>query len=361
MPRRTTSLVLNAFTRASEATRRTVWWLMAASAAMIALQVWDVWWRWNPSGIAELLSVGAAVIGMLLLGLVSTIGSANAVFSAAEDDDLRPVLVALPLVAFAAGTLISAAIAFMIARGLLGIHPARVVGIVILLLLALAFAWITIRDTTRLLFDHAERRGQQAASARAALADAKLAALQARMQPHFLFNALNTVASLVKSDPEAAEATVEDLSAILRASLKRGDATTWPIREELALVRAFVAVEQRRLGHRLSVEWKIDSGTANEAVPALSLQPLVENAIKHGIAPRLEGGALSVRVERVGQSVRATVEDNGDGFRRGWTEGVGLGNLRQRIESLYGGAGALTVNAGPPARVTMTVPAMNVE
>jgi sensor histidine kinase YesM len=330
---------------------------MAASAMMIAIQVWDVWGRWGPSAMAELLSVCLAVSGIVLLGLVSAIGSGSAVFSAADEDDLRPVLAALPQVAFAAGVLISAAIAFMIARGLLGIHPLRVVGLSLFLVLALTFAWITIRDTTRVLFDHAERRGRQVASARAQLADAKMAVLQARMQPHFLFNALNTVAALVRTDPDAAEATVEDLSAILRASLKPGDATTWPVREEVTLVRAYAGVEQRRLGSRLNVMWKIAPAALDAAIPTLSLQPLVENAIKHGIAARLHGGAFTIEIDRTHDWVRVTVEDDGDGFSRGWTEGVGLGNLRRRLESLYGGRAMLAVEPGPPARVTMTVPA----
>ena len=217
-------------------------------------------------------------------------------------------------------------------------------------------AWTTVRDTTRVLFDRAERRGAQAAKARAELADARISALQARMQPHFLFNALNTIAALVKTDPDAAEATVEDLSAILRASLKQGDATTRPLREELALVRAFVGVEQRRLGTRLKVNWNVAPGALDAPVPVLSLQPLVENAIKHGIASRIAGGAVTVHVEQVGDALRLTVTDDGEGFARGWAEGTGLGNLRQRLHPLYGSRASLVIHPGPGASVTMTIP-----
>jgi two-component system sensor histidine kinase AlgZ len=358
MPSRrgTTAIVFAALIRASAMTRRTVWWTMIVSVAMIALQVWDVSWRWGPAAIAELLSVCAAVAGVVLLGLVSAIGAGSGSFSAAEDDELRPVLVALPSVAFVAGMLISAAIAFMIARGLFGIHHLRVIGVSALLVLALVLAWVTVRDTTRLLFDRAERRGALAAKARAELADARMSALQARMQPHFLFNALNTIAALVKTDPDAAEATVEDLSAILRASLKQGDATTRPLREELALVRAFVGVEQRRLGTRLKVTWNVAPGALDAPVPVLSLQPLVENAIKHGIASRIAGGAVTVHVEQAGDSLTLTVTDDGEGFARGWAEGTGLGNVRQRLHSLYGGRASLAINPGPGASVTMTIP-----
>jgi two-component system sensor histidine kinase AlgZ len=331
-------------------------WLVLSSVVMLVLQVWDVSGRWGPQAAAELLSVVAAVLGMLLLGLVSTIGAGSAVFSAAEEDDLRPVLLALPMLAFAAGALVSAAIAFMIARGLLGIHQGRVAGMSAMFLVALAFAWITVRDTTRVLYAHAERRGAQAAKAREELSEARIAALQARMQPHFLFNALNTIAALVRSDPEAAEATVEDLSEILRASLTHGALPLRPFREELSLVRAYAGVEQRRLGARLSMRWQISPEVLDVGVPTLSLQPLVENAIKHGIASRIDGGLVSVEAVRAADTIQVTVTDEGEGFAAGWTEGTGLGNLRQRLESLFGGRAALATFPGPGGRVRMTVP-----
>lgn len=350
-------IVRAALARAPAPARRVVEWLVLGSVAMLVLQVWDVSDRWGPQAVAEVLSVAAAVLGMFLLGLVSVIGAGSAVFSASEDDDLRPVLLALPMLAFAAGALISAAIAFMIARGLLGIHQARVIGMSAFFLVALALAWITVRNTTRVLFDHAERRGTQAARAREELSEARIATLQARMQPHFLFNALNTIAALVRTDPAAAEATVEDLSAILRAALRHGDVPVRPFREELALVRAYVGVEQRRFADRLAVHWRIAEDVLDALVPTLSLQPLVENAIKHGIGSRIDGGSVAVEAAREGDSIRVTVTDEGEGFPAGWTEGTGLGNLRQRLESLYGGRATLAAGAGPGGRVVMTVPA----
>jgi sensor histidine kinase YesM len=350
------SIIRVALRHAPEPARRTLTWLWLGSALMLALQVWDVSDRWGSQAAAELFSVAAAVLGMLLLGLVSVIGAGSAVFSAAEEDDLRPVLLALPMLAFAAGALVSAAIAFMIARGLLGIHQARVVVTSSMFLIAFAFAWITVRDTTRVLYDHAQRRGAQAARAREELSEARIAALQARMQPHFLFNALNTIAALVRSDPAAAEATVEDLSEILRASLKDGDLPLRPFREELSLVRAYAGVEQRRLGPRLSMRWQISPEVLDVAVPTLSLQPLVENAIKHGTASRIEGGLVIVEAVRAADTIQITVTDEGEGFAAGWTEGTGLGNLRQRLESLFGGRAALATFPGPGGRVRMTVP-----
>ena len=360
----TWSIVRATLAKAPPDSRRTVFWLFVASGGMIALQIWDVWGRSGAPATAELLSVAAGLAGVAILGLtvVLTAGGAVAGVSSVrtesdeEQEQLTPILQALPPLGFMAGVLISAGIALFLARGLLGLRPARVIVPAAIQLFALYVAWITVRNTTRLLFEHGERRAAQAAKARAESNEARLSALQARMQPHFLFNALNTIAELVKTDPDAAEATVEDLSAILRASLKQGDATTRPLREELALVRAFVGVEQRRLGARLIVNWNVSPDTLDAPVPVLSLQPLVENAIKHGIASRFEGGAVTVSAVKAGDTVRLEVADDGEGFARGWTEGIGLGNLRQRLQSLYGSRASLVVEPGPGASVRLILP-----
>jgi signal transduction histidine kinase len=359
----TWTIVRATLAKAPPDSRRNVFWLFFASGGMIVLQVWDVWGRSGAPATAELLSVAAGVIGMAILGLTVVLTAGGAVAGAAvrtdtddEQNELTPILQALPPLGFLSGVLISAGIALLLARGLLGLRPARVIVPAAIQVFALHVAWITVRNTTRLLFDHGERRAAQAAKARAELSDARMNVLQARMQPHFLFNALNTIAELVRTDPEAAEATVEDLSAILRASLEHGDATTRPLREELALVRAFVAVEQRRLGPRLQVTWTVAPEALETPVPVLSLQPLVENAIKHGIASRIAAGAVTVHVEQVGDSLRLTVTDDGEGFARGWAEGTGLGNLRQRLHSLYGSRASLVIHPGPGAAVTMTIP-----
>jgi two-component system sensor histidine kinase AlgZ len=333
-----------------------VYWLFMGSAAMIGLQVWDVSGRSGPLVTLELLSVIVCVPGIMLLGLTSALSAGGAVAPPEDDQQITPVLQILPLLAFISGVLLSAAIALFAARGILGLHPLRVIVPATLPLAALYGAGVTVRNTTRMLYAHGERRAAQVAQARTELAEARMSALQARMQPHFLFNALNTVAELVRSDPAAAEATVEDLSAILRASLKQGDAATRPLRDELSLVRAFVAVEQRRLGDRLRVRWNVADEVLDVPVPALSLQPLVENAIKHGIAARIEGGSFAVSIQRDNDQIRMTVTDDGDGFVRGWAEGTGLGNLRQRVQSLYGSRGRLIVGDGPGGDVSLAVP-----
>jgi sensor histidine kinase YesM len=351
------SIVRTALMRAPESARTLVMWGAVGSVGLLVLQAWDVRGRWDASGTAEFLSVASVAAGVLLLQVVSAIGAGSAAFSAAEDDDLRPVLIALPIVAFIAGALIAAALAFTVARGVLGLHHLRVLPVSLLMLLAFAAAWKTVNKTTRVLFERAEQRGALVAEARAALADARIAALQARMQPHFLFNALNTVAGLVRTDPPAAEATIEDLSAILRASLAGADAPRRPWRDELAIARAYAAVEQRRLGSRLAITWRCGEDAGAVLVPAWSLQPIVENAITHGVASRLEGGAVTVDARLEGASLVVRVRDDGDGFVRGWKEGTGLGSLRERLASLYGDRASLTVQNTPGGEVTMTVPA----
>jgi two-component sensor histidine kinase len=353
----TWSIVRATLAQAPPDSRRAVYWLFAASTGMLVLQVWDVSGRSGPPVTLELLSVVACVPGVMLLGLTTVLTAGGAAATPEDQEQITPVLQTLPLLAFASGILLSAAVALFIARGLLGLHPLRVIVPAAIQIAALFGAWVTVRNTTRLLYGHAERRAAQAAQARAELSEARMSALQARMQPHFLFNALNTVAELVRSDPAAAEATVEDLSAILRASLKQGDVTTRSLRDELSLVRAFVAVEQRRLGDRLRVQWDVAADALDVPVPALSIQPLVENAIKHGIASRIEGGTVTVSAVREAGTIRMRVADDGDGFAHGWTEGTGLGNLRQRLQSLYSGRARLVVVSGPGGDVTLMVPA----
>jgi sensor histidine kinase YesM len=358
MPSRqgTLAVVRATLAQAPEESRRPIVWLFAASAGMIALQIWDVSGRSGPGVVAELVSVLLAVPGVMLLGMTAMLNAGGAAAAWPDRERLTPLLRALPLLGFMAGVLLSAAIALFFARALLGLHLLRFIVPAAIMAAMLYAAWVTVRNATNLLHDHAERTAAQAARAEAELAGARMRELQARMQPHFLFNALNTVADLVRTDPAAAEATVEDLAAILRASLKHGATSLHPLRDELALVRALAGVEQRRLGDRLRVRVDVDPAALDVPVPALSIQPLVENAIKHGIAPRLAGGSLVATIAIHGETVTATVSDDGDGFARGWTEGTGLGNLRERLRTLYGDRACVTVHPGPGGRVSIALP-----
>lgn len=128
-----------------------------------------------------------------------------------------------------------------------------------------------------------------------ATTQAELDALQARLNPHFLFNALNSVAALIRQDPQRAETAVENLADLMRASLQSHQALV-TLREEIALTEAYIALEHARFGDRLRIDWEVDDRLLDQRVPILSLQPLVENAVKHGVAPNAAGGTLEITI-----------------------------------------------------------------
>jgi two-component system sensor histidine kinase AlgZ len=179
-----------------------------------------------------------------------------------------------------------------------------------------------------------------------AQARAQVSALQARIRPHFLFNSMNTIASLIRSQPVAAERAVEDLADLFRAALKAGDEPS-PLGVEIELVRRYLDIEQLRLGSRLKVEWDIAGLPEDVPIPALLLQPLIENAVHHGIQPLPEGGVVTIvartEPERVVISIRnpcAPVAARGEGNR------MALGNIRQRLAYHYGNRAALEMEQG---------------
>jgi signal transduction histidine kinase len=169
------------------------------------------------------------------------------------------------------------------------------------------------------------------------LARAQLQSLKLQMQPHFLFNALNSVTTLIDEDPRAAERMVTGLSELLRLSLRNAGEQEVPLERELEVVRHYLTVQQLRFHDRLTVESHIEAETLPALVPNLMLQPLVENAIQHGIAPRAAGGHIEIRAWREGEELAIRVRDDGVGppADRPLREGMGLGNTRARLHHLY--------------------------
>jgi two-component system sensor histidine kinase AlgZ len=167
-------------------------------------------------------------------------------------------------------------------------------------------------------------------------ASARVHALQARIRPHFLFNSMNTIAALTRSNPARAESAVQDLADLFRASLSdKRDTIT--LAEELEVARTYQRIEQLRLGSRLQVAWHTDALPANALVPGLVLQPLLENAIYHGIEPRAEGGTVSITGEVAGGLVTIVVRNPLDpqpGERDG--NRLALANIRERLALMYG-------------------------
>jgi signal transduction histidine kinase len=170
------------------------------------------------------------------------------------------------------------------------------------------------------------------------LAQSRLQALQSQLNPHFLFNALNSIGSLMHKDVDAADRMLVRLSELLRLALENVDTQEVPLRDELEFLRRYLEIEQVRFGPRLQVEFDVPDDLLSAHVPNLLLQPLVENAIKHGIAPRRQVGRIQVRAWREDANLNLLVKDNGTGKPPQSTTGAGLGlaNTRARLEHLHG-------------------------
>ena len=190
------------------------------------------------------------------------------------------------------------------------------------------------------------------------LAAARLESLRAKLHPHFLFNTLNGISDLIYTDPKKADAVVLRLARLLRASLDTVDDEI-SVREEFALLNAYFDIERMRFGDRLRVTLDADRAAFDARVPPFLVQPLAENAIQHGTAPRASGGAVTLSaVVRPGEGDDTLVlelSDDGVGMSEGAREGIGLRITRQRLQTLYRGAGALTVRPRPGGGTVATI------
>ena len=168
-------------------------------------------------------------------------------------------------------------------------------------------------------------------------AAARISALQARIRPHFLFNAMNTIAALTRSDPPAAERATEDLADLFRASLNQPGQTI-SLEEELEVAQVYQRMEEKRLGQRLQVDWNLSCVPMRTRIPGLTLQPLLENAIYHGIEPRVDGGTVTVEGKVSDDRVIITVTNPLPHQQSGTTRGnrIALDNIRERLELAYG-------------------------
>ena len=173
------------------------------------------------------------------------------------------------------------------------------------------------------------------------LAQAELRNLRLQLQPHFLFNALNTISSTMYDDPRSADRMVGQLSQLLRLSLQTSHAQEVPLRDELEVLDCYLGLMRARFGHRLRATVTAEPDTLDALVPSLVLQPLVENAIRHGNASRAAGGSIEVRATRAGNTLHLDVADDGPGAPLGtdvFGKGVGLSATRDRLRLLYGPA-----------------------
>lgn len=198
-------------------------------------------------------------------------------------------------------------------------------------------------------YRQARARELRAARLEVRLVQSQLQALQQQLQPHFLFNTLHAISTLVHRDPDKADAMIERLSDLLRLTLRKVGVQEVELAEELEYLRAYLDIEQVHFGSRLSINYRIDVAALDVLVPTLILQPLVENAIRHGLEPQVGGGSLTIEAQADGDTLWLRVRDNGIGIAKGSLrrDGLGLANTRSRLDRLYGEQAALTIRENP--------------
>jgi len=203
------------------------------------------------------------------------------------------------------------------------------------------------------------RRSREREQLEARLSETRLQLLNMQLQPHFLFNTLNTIAELVHEEPETADRMITGLSELLRRTLELGTAQEIPLSAELDLLRLYLELQQSRFGDRLQASVTVDPDVRHARVPMLLLQPIVENAIRHGLAMHVSAGRIAIEVYRIDDRLAIDVTDDGQGVaEEAIREGIGLGNTRARLEALYPGASTLDLMnvPGRGARVAVRIP-----
>lgn len=203
--------------------------------------------------------------------------------------------------------------------------------------------WVLVALTTVMLLGYFDLRGRALSPA---LSEARLQALQARIRPHFLYNSINAVLSLIRQAPRRAEEALEDMAELFRVLMADNRELT-PLARELDLCRQYLGIEQLRLGERLKVEWQLEAMPGDALVPPLVLQPLLENAVYHGIEPRVEAGVITIRIYGTRDQLHAVLRNP---YRAGGDRHAGnkmaLANIRERLALHFDAEANLTTRAG---------------
>lgn len=230
--------------------------------------------------------------------------------------------------------------------------------VTVLLLYLAAFASITLP----LKVWNNTRNEVKLEQQRTLLMEARLQALTSQINPHFLFNTLNSVSSLIRTNPEEARLMILKLSRILRRLLRKHEHLS-PLRDELDFIDDYLSIEQIRFGGKLRVEKHVEPGTLDMLVPSMLLQPIVENSIKHGLSSKVQGGAIVLRASRQGATLHLTIEDDGAGITPERltnlrSSGIGVNNVSERLKVLFGEEGRLHIESveGQGTRVEIHVP-----
>lgn len=286
-------------------------------------------WGDLPAFLRRTLDAAVAGVGVLLVAIAS-VGVRGVLYSVLRRDELIAATLSVTLVAVGIASLV---------------------------------------ETHRRLAAVIAAREQELAGERRAAVEAQLRALQAQIRPHFLFNTFNALSELIHEDPDAAEDLVTDLAHLLRYSLRSDGGDGVPLADELDATRRYLRIERARLGDRLRVTFDLEPDLEAATVPALILQPLVENAVQHAVAPRPDGGSVLVAVRRSATGLVLVVQDDGPGLpvavRDGSAAGLGAGghgggfaNVRRRLGLRFGDAAALRVSeaSGGGTRIELELP-----
>lgn len=181
--------------------------------------------------------------------------------------------------------------------------------------------------------------------------EANLRLLQAQIEPHFLFNTLSNILSLIDTDPDRGKSMLMDLIQYLRTSLSRTRHDLITVRQEMEIIQAYLNIQKIRMGERLRYTIALPETLQDHPFPPMLIQPLIENAVKHGLEPQIEGGEILIKGEETDDVIRIEIADTGSGFKSFSETGVGLSNVRERLRLLYAGKGRLIIEENKPKGV----------
>lgn len=353
----------------SRAPRTTIWLLLAAFGVLSLVTAAQGYLARRASAedspLVELVAVGAASwVSWLLFAPLIVIVGRRVPFSRATWLRATVVHTSTLLVCYAASLLALVWLSSLLLPSTDTIDRAMVLRTLLTssrLSLAI-FTYATILATDRVLLTREVLRWRELQATRLAqqATQSRLDALAARLEPHFLFNTLQSVSALVDSDPARARTMLAQLGDLLRDALASPGAGDVSVQEELRLLGRYLAIEETRFADRLQVEWETAPDTMSLSVPRFLLQPIAENALRHGLAPNPRGGRLRISTHRVGAQLHLVVWNNGVPLPASVRDGLGLATTRERLSTRFGSEASLDLRTDPAGGIStlIVVPAV---
>jgi signal transduction histidine kinase len=327
-------------------TVRRVLWVTAVSAAAAASVVWFFY-----NTYLDLL-VTALCVGYTSMVLFTVAGNIR---------QSRVPREAMQILAIIAGSALGTILAGLVkGRSLSTLVNERLWGVALSMGLGIGFGCVVVatvilrekhaRDQARILRAESERHQMEKS-----VLEARLALLQAQVEPHFLFNTLANVQHLVETDPAAAARMLDSLIEYLRAALPQMRESATNLGREVDMAKAFLDIQRVRMGSRLAFRIDVPEPLKERAFPPMMLISLVENAIKHGVDPCCDSGSIMIRAEEAGGRLKVSVSDTGEGIKPKKGGGVGLTNIRERLKALYGSSARLVLEENAPRGVVAVI------